>query len=305
LKRSIMLTGIHFLLTYMCNLECDHCFIYSGPNAKGTFTLSQIRKVLDEATKIGTIKWIYFEGGEPFLFYPIMVKGIEIAHDMAFKVGVVTNAYYATSEEDAEFWLNPLRKLGISDFSISDDPFHYEKEENSPAQRAFAAAKRLDMSVDSICIEKPTVEAGIDKKQDKGTPVVSGCVMFRGRAVEKLIGELPQRCWEEFTECPYENLREPQRIHVDSYGNVHLCQGLSMGNMWETPLSTIVKNYAANLHPICGPLIRGGPALLAKEYNVKHEEKYVDACHFCYVLRLALIDEFQQYLAPRQVYGLE
>ncbi|MBA7600088.1 hypothetical protein ES703_07135 [subsurface metagenome] len=61
-----MLTGIHFLLTYMCNLECDHCFVYSGPDAKGTLTLDQIRKVLNEATKIGTINWIYFEGGAMF-----------------------------------------------------------------------------------------------------------------------------------------------------------------------------------------------------------------------------------------------
>ncbi len=58
-----MLTGIHVLLTYMCNLRCDHCFVYSGPDAKGTFTLNQIRRVLDEAIKIGTIKSIYFEGG--------------------------------------------------------------------------------------------------------------------------------------------------------------------------------------------------------------------------------------------------
>jgi MoaA/NifB/PqqE/SkfB family radical SAM enzyme len=114
-----MLTGIHFLLTYMCNSECDHCFVYSGPNAKGTFTLSEIRKALAEATKIGTIKWIYFEGGEPFLFYPLMLEGIRIARSLEFNVGVVTNAYYATSEEDAELWLSPLSKLEISDLSIS------------------------------------------------------------------------------------------------------------------------------------------------------------------------------------------
>ena len=74
-----MLTGLHFLLTYMCNSECDHCFVYSSPYAQGTFTLDQIRKLLDEATKIGTIEWIYFEGGEPFLFYPIMLEGIKMA----------------------------------------------------------------------------------------------------------------------------------------------------------------------------------------------------------------------------------
>lgn len=77
-----------------------------------------------------------------------------------------------------------------------------------------------------------------------------------------------------------------------------------MGNMWETPLSMLVKNYDADSHAICGPLLRGGPALLAKEYGVEHEDEYVDECHFCYLLRLALIDRFPQVLAPRQVYGL-
>jgi MoaA/NifB/PqqE/SkfB family radical SAM enzyme len=300
-----MLTGIHFLLTYMCNSECDHCFVYSGPDAKGTFTLSQIRKVLDEATKIGTIKWIYLEGGEPFLFYPLMLEGIKIARSMGFKVGVVTNAYYATSEEDAELWLSPLCKLEISGLSISDDSFHYEEKKDNPAKRALAAAKKLGLSVNSICIEKPTVKTDIDKKQAKGAPVIGGGAMFRGRAVEKLVEGLPQRRWEEFTECPYEDLKKPERVHLDSYGNVHLCQGLSMGNMWENPLSILVRNYSADSHPICGPLVKGGPARLAKEYKVEHKDKYVDACHFCYLLRLALIDRFPQYLAPRQVYGLK
>jgi organic radical activating enzyme len=300
-----MLTGIHFLLTYMCNLKCDHCFVYSGPNAKGTFTLSQIRKVLDEATKIGTIKWIYFEGGEPFLFYPLMLEGIKIARSMGFNVGVVTNAYYATSEEDAELWLDPLCKLEISGLSISDDSFHYEEEKNNPAKRTLDAARKLGLTVNSICIERPAVGTDIDKKQAKGVPVIGGGAMFRGRAVEKLVGGLPQRRWEEFTECPYEDLEEPERVHLDSYGNVHLCQGLSMGNMWENPLSILIRNYNADSHPICGPLAKGGPARLAKEYDIEHEDKYVDACHFCYLLRLALIDRFPQYLAPRQIYGLE
>ena len=302
-----MLTGIHFLLTYMCNSECDHCFVYSGPSAKGTFTLSQIRKALDEAAKIGTIRRIYFEGGEPFLFYPLMLEGIRIARSMEFEVGVLTNAYFATSEENAELWLRPLGELRISDLSISNDTFHYEYEgaKENPAKCASNAATRLGIPTAEIRIEEPTVKTGIAEQQDKGEPVVGGGVMFKGRAVEKLAGGLPQRWWEEFTECPYEDLKSPKRVHLDSYGNIHLCQGLSMGNMWQTPLSKMVKNYDADSHPICRSLVRGGPALLAKEYKVKHEDKYVDACHFCYLVRLALLDRFPQYLTPRQVYGLK
>ena len=298
-----MLKGIHFLLTYMCNLKCDHCFVYSSPDAKGTFTLSQIKKVLDEATKIGTIEWIYFEGGEPFLFYPLMLEGIKIAHSIGFKVGIVTNGYYGISEQDADLWLNPLCKLKISDLSISDDPYHYEEEKDNPAKRVLAAAKRLGMPVHSIRIEKPIVR--INNTKPKGEPVVKGGALLKGRAVEKLLEGLPKSRYDEFIECPEEDLKNPKRVHIDSYGYVHLCQGLVMGNMWEIPLSKLVKNYDANSHPICDPLLKGGPALLSKKYKVKHDEEYVSACHFCYIVRLALLDKFPKYLAPRQVYGLE
>ena len=136
-------------------------------------------------------------------------------------------------------------------------------------------------------------------------PFVGGSAMLRGRAVEKLTKDLPTRWWQDFTECPCEDLRNPKRVHLDPYGNVSLCQGLSMGNMWPTPLSELVKNFDCASHPICKPLVEGGPALLAREYGEKHDDRYVDACHFCYSLRLALLDRFPQYLAPRQVYGLE
>jgi hypothetical protein len=300
-----MLTGLHFLLTYMCNSECDHCFLYCSPYSKGTFTLSQIRKLLDEAVNIGTIEWIYFEGGEPFLFYPIMLEGIKIARNLGFRVGVVTNSYFATTAEDIEVWLKPLRKLGIEDLSISNDPYHYEDEKENPAIRAREVASRLNIPTQEIHIESPSVATGKDEEENKGKPIIGGNTMFRGRAVEKLTANLPQRWWEEFTECPHEDLESPKRVHLDPYGNVHLCQGLSMGNAWEIPLVKMVKAYDAGTHPICGPLVKGGPALLAKEYKVKHDDKYVDACHFCYLIRRELIDKFPQYLTPQQVYGRE
>ena len=139
----------------------------------------------------------------------------------------------------------------------------------------------------------------------KGTPIYKGGPKLRGRAVEKLAEGLPTMSWTAFSECPLEDLRHPRRVHIDPYGHVHLCQGLTMGNMWETPLSSLVKTYEPDTHPICGPLLKGGPAQLAREYNVPHEDEYVDACHFCSKICLALTDKFPQFLTPRQVYGLE
>jgi len=300
-----MLNGIHFLLTYTCNYECDHCFLYCSPHSKGTFTLEQIKAVLDEAVKIGTIEWIYFEGGEPFLYYPIMVEGVKIARDLGFKVGIVTNSYWATCIEDAEIWLKSLSRLGVMDFTISDDMFHFENKDKNPSKVARSAATKLKLPFSSISINEPTVEMGNEKEHEKGKQIIGGGAMFRGRAVETLTEGLPQRSWNEMVECPYEDLEGLGRIHVDPFGNAQICQGLSIGNFWESPLSELVKNYKAESHPICGPLIRGGPAQLVKKYEVKHDDTYVDECHLCYLTRLALIEKFPEYLTPRQVYGLE
>lgn len=286
---------IHFLLTYTCTYECDHCFLYCSPKSEGTFTISQIKEVLNEATKIGT-EWIFFEGGEPFLYYPIMLEGIRIAHEMGFKTGIVTNSYWATSVEDAEIWLKPISESGISNLSISEDLFHFESLDDSPAEIVTKAARNLGIYNIPLCVIKPTAEDVLNNKQD---------ILFKGRAVEKSIEGLPKKPWKDLITCPYENLRRPGRIHIDSFGNVHICQGLSMGNMWKIPLSVLINNYDGESHPICGPLIKGGPALLAKEYNVDVQNEYVDECHLCYLVRLALIDKFPDLLTPRQVYGLE
>jgi hypothetical protein len=267
-------------------------------------TLPQIRYVLEESRKIGTVEWIYFEGGEPFLFYPSMLEGVRLAREMGFKVGIVTNAYGAVSEEDAEICFRPLADLGVADLSISDDSFHYG-DGDSPAKRGLAAARRLGIPTSSICIQKPFVEAMPGQGRDKGNPVIGGGALYKGRAVEKLTAGLPRRPFQELTQCPHEDLQFPSRLHVDHYGQVHLCQGISMGNMWQHPLSVLVLEYKAESHPICGPLVIGGPALLARLYDVYPESEYVDECHFCYLVRHALIDKFPEFLAPRQVYGLK
>jgi len=297
-----MLKGLHFLLTYACTLECDHCFLYCGPKSEGTFTLAQLRDALDEAAKLGTVGFIFYEGGEPFLYYPLLVEGLKEARARGFKTGIVTNCYWATAEPDAALWLDPVQAAGVDELSLSDDAYHHgEKEEETPARVAAAAAAELGVPSGSICIDAPTLEADVEK----GEPVIAGGAVLRGRAVEKLVEGLPTRPWEEFDECTREDLRDPGRVHLDAFGHVHLCQGLSMGNMWETPLSRLVKEYDADAHPICGPLLRGGPGELVRAYDLDLRGEYVDECHLCFLARKALTDRFPEYLAPRQVYGLE
>jgi hypothetical protein len=241
---------------------------------------------------MGNVEWIYFEGGEPFLYYAQMVEGLRMARDRGFSTGIVTNGYWATSEDDAEVWLRPLAELEVADISFSEDDLHGSGE-TAPVKTAIKAAKKMGLPTGVIQIDSPT--------QDKD----GGTVKFRGRAVDKLAAGLPRRPANQFNECPFEDLQTPERVHVDPYGNVQLCQGLVVGNMWKKPLSQIFAEYDAARHAVCKPLVKGGPALLAETFGVPSEDGYLDACHLCFLTRRALLERFPDHLAPRQVYGLE
>src|SRR3989304_5857019 len=97
-RAPMNLRGLHLLLTYQCNLECDHCFVWGSPWQDGTMTIQDIRRILHQARDVGTIDWIYFEGGEPFLYYPILLHGVRIAAHMKFRVGVVSNGFNDPNE---------------------------------------------------------------------------------------------------------------------------------------------------------------------------------------------------------------
>ncbi|MCL6474395.1 MAG: radical SAM protein [Firmicutes bacterium] len=177
-----MLTGIHFLLTYKCPYECEHCFVYSSPRAKGTFTLAQVEAVLQEARKVGTVQTVFFEGGEPFLYYPLLLEAVRIARQMGFHTGIVTNGYFATSVEDAMLWLKPLQEAGIGFISFSDDQFHSGSEEDTAAKRAMSAAQQLGISCGMISIDPPTVSYPEEEQGKKGEPIVGvGYAFEEGR----------------------------------------------------------------------------------------------------------------------------
>lgn len=297
-----MISGIHFLLSYKCNSACDHCFLYSSPSSKGTMTTDQIKTVLEEAEKLGSVEMIYWEGGEPFLFYSLLLEGINLANEMGFKSGIVSNGYWAASVKRAKEKLKPIVRLGVSSLSISCDEFHYDNIDYNSAKTARTAAEELKIPSHYISMSKPKP----DPEQDpsKGKPIIGGGIKLRGRAAVKYGESLPKRKISELNECPYEDLLNPNRVHVDAYGNVQICQGISIGNYLKTPLTKLITEYDGMNHPICGPLKRKGPIGLVEEHYLQMKDEYADECHLCYSARLQLIEKYPEELAPGQVYGI-
>ena len=297
------LNSLHVLLTYQCNYECDHCFVWGSPQQSGVFTLAQLDNVFRQALAIPTINEFYFEGGETFIYHPILVRAVWHAHDLGFATGIVTNGYWASAVDEALVWLRPLRDAGLDRIEISYDPLHGNPENDPDNHPGMEAARQLGLPANLITVDLPTTYRDPETAVP-GEPLVGGDVMYRGRAAVALTEGLPRQPWDSFTSCPYEALVDPSRIHLDPFGNLHLCQGVVMGNVWQRPLAQIIAEYNPQTHPIVGPLLAGGPAELVNRYNLVHEDGYVDACHLCYSAREELRVYFPQILAPDQMYGV-
>jgi len=291
------ISGLHILLTCQCTRECEHCFVWGSPRLRGVLGVERIELILNQAKEAG-VEWIYFEGGEPFIYYDVLVSGVLMAAEMGFSVGVVSNAYWAVSVRKATELLQPFAGC-VSDLTVSSDLYHGGELFSEESQNAIVAAKWLRIPTGMISIAKPDEDAA----QTHGQIKDQGAVMYRGRAAVKLAPQADQHPWNEFTQCPHEDLREPGRVHLDPFGNLHICQGIVIGNVFETSLKKICESYDADAHPICGPLLEGGPVALVSEYNVPHESTYADACHLCYEMRLALRERFPELLKPDQIYG--
>ena len=259
-------------------------------------TLATIRHILCEAKHLTSVTSIAFEGGEPFLYFGTLHAAVKMARGLGFDVAIVTNGYWATSEQDAMATLRLLARAKPK-LSVSCDRLHGGTKSNDQCDAIELAGQRLGLDVSVLRTANPicTDEAGLGY----------GPVMFRGRAAERLAGQVPHAPWQTFTACPHETLEAPSRIHIDPLGYLHVCQGISIGNVMEQSLAEICEAYRPESHPIVGPLLAGGPAELARRHAVVPADGacYADAFHLCYATRLALRGRFPDSLAPGTMYG--
>jgi hypothetical protein len=269
-------------------------------------TLAELEGLLEQAAAIDGVTKVFFEGGEPMLYYPLVQRGLELAQRLGLETGMVTCGYFATTVPDGEMWLRPLKDAGLATLEVSMDRLHGDGEAHANARNLADAGKEMGMDVSIISVCDPREEAcdGTYRpgKGEKPTPA-----MLRGRAAHELVEGLDHRPVEAFTECPFEELEAPTRLHVDPYGNVHVCQGILVGNVWEGSLYQIVSSYEPMEHPVVGPLVREGPLALAQATGVGLGNSYASECHACYEVRRSLRGDrgYRQVLGPNQVYGEE
>jgi hypothetical protein len=189
----------------------------------------------------------------------------------------------------------------VDDLLISSDAYHGGMYATDRAALAAAAASQLGIPCSVISITEPETTQASPTGQ---LPAGEHGVMYRGRAAAGLARRAVPQPWSQLDSCTFEDLRAPGRVHVDPYGYLHICQGIALGNLTQTPLRELCERYDPDAHPITGPLLAGGPAELVRGYGLPHAEAYADACHLCDHARHLLRGQYPAVLTPDEMYGV-
>jgi MoaA/NifB/PqqE/SkfB family radical SAM enzyme len=290
------------LLTYKCNCACEFCYYNCGPEKNGLMPVDtaisawQSLKILaDDRAKI------HITGGEPFLYWERLQEILEEAGNQNLgKVDLIeTNGFWATNEKVIRQRLKRLDELGMERFKVSTDPFHQEYVGTELIHRLAAIATdvlgagrvlvRWQKYLDDPIEMKSLSPA--EREQKYISAMKDYPCRFTGRAAGRLAELAASQPVEvlDSVSCKSDML-SAKGVHIDPFGNVFsgTCSGIIFGNVNQTKLEDIWKQFGPDVNKFISSLFNYGPFGLLDEagrLGYKKAKVYASKCHLCTSIR--------------------
>ena len=286
--------------------------------------LDHVKKYLTEVRP----ERVTFSGGEPFLYFGLLIDCIKEATGLGIPSDLVTNGFWGRPDALARQYARELKRAGLKGICITADAFH---QEFVPPDAVRGGARALKaVGVESIQIIGATL---VDKNSanpfDQQTKrvidelsselgvggAIGDGLMWVGRAVDELAHHarlLPLSELDSGRKCHFERddgsippLCEREGLEIDPDGRVALCAGVTVGDARTTPISDVVGCREYEQHPLLSALLaRGARGVLELAVAKGYEplDRYASKCHLCFGARRFLRPFYPDVLAPAQVY---
>jgi organic radical activating enzyme len=293
-------SAIGISITARCPIACDHCIVKADRNRTDEMTPAMVAGILDGCAGVDRspdegLGAVIFTGGEPFFSRALLKSALQLAASRGLLPVVVTNAYWATTEEAANDILRELPEIGMLTFST--DRFHQKFVALDKIRNAIAAAERLAIPFRiAVCAdnveELARVRSQLDGVADPDL-VLPSITLPTGRRAESS-GPLPEpepdslkgRCTG--AECPV----------VFPDGRVIACMGmvnglppghpLLLGNVLRTPMGKLLLAAQDNifLHAMrsLGPTHFLAPSPAPPGLSLPRHYLAYGTCALCYAI---------------------
>jgi len=298
---------IEFLVTYLCNGRCIHCY---APKQKEGYPrhidASLAVDIVEKVGSVNNVESIMTFGGEPMLF-PEVVCSIhrEATRQEVSIRELITNGYWSDDIRVIKEIASSLKGCGVNQIHFSVDSFHQEQILISRVKTAIESC--LEAGIEGLALNPCWLGSEDDDNwynQEtrailddlSGLPVrVSGgnVVEPSGLALVNLKEYLPPRVKVPPGSCgdmPYtEPLNNLSCVSVEPDGRVAVCDGFYLGDASENDVLRLIEGYDPFDVPEMRAIIEGGVeglASLARARGVEPDpEGYYSVCHMCADLR--------------------
>ena len=324
------------ILSYKCNCECKQCMYFGSPKWSADWIdekdleiiLAQLSHTIQPSLygpkHVSLNYGLHFTGGEPFLNYELLLRSVELAHELKIpSTFVETNCYWCVNDEITRYKLNKLKKHGLRGILISVNPFMLEYIPFEKTKRTIKISEEIfgkDVMVYQLGYYNQFKKFGfIDKVPlEKYIKMVS--IEDLKKRVEILrMGRAPYRLKNWYVKYPAKyffdescaaELVRGWHVHFDNYGNYMpgYCGGLSWGEVKNLD-SMCGDGINLNEFPILKALIIDGIKDLyefaVKDFGYEEiAEGYNSKCHLCFDIRKKIIQRTTNFkeLQPKEFY---
>ena len=234
---------VNFRFTYHCNISCQHCYNFSGPeHKKSRLGIENILAIIDAMPEVG-IKKINITGGEPFLYQNELMEMIRAARaNDVDTISIYTNGFWGKDPEKCKIILNRLMDAGFmcgtgrngDHIKVSTGIYHQEFlkfETCIHLIREYHALFKKPIIVDyEVLGDASKAETEIRKmlgqhQIDQKVVLVTRSIAPIGRAVE-----ISDQIESSTTANQYGACDEIFEIAVEPDGSVRPCCGLNNDN---------------------------------------------------------------------------
>lgn len=117
-----------FVTTHKCSAQCKNCCFSCSPQKQQRLTIGEMVYYIDQVKNdfSDSVKLLVLTGGESFLLGDELISIIEYAHSHGLRTRIVTNGYWAMTEESAIKKISQLRKSGLDEINFSTGDEHMQ-----------------------------------------------------------------------------------------------------------------------------------------------------------------------------------
>lgn len=295
------------MLTYKCNCACEFCYYNCNPDKSGLMPVDvSINAWQSLKALAGDSAKIHITGGEPFLYWDHLLEILQQGQKQNLgQVDLIeTNGFWATSEKIVRKRLKRLDEFGMNRFKVSTDPFHQQYVDIEPVRRLAEIATDI-LGPERVLVRwQKYLEKPVDMKNLSPTELEQQYIntikdypcRFTGRAGGKLAELVADSINEnrvssiEYRDNCKSDFLGAKGVHIDPFGNVFsgTCSGIIVGNVNQTPLEEIWKQFDPRSKDLIVTLFNKGPSGLlaeAEKLGYKCEKNYAGKCHLCTSIR--------------------